>query len=129
MLVTWLPILQGQPLDSYTNHRYPCQCRLEHSPGTQGTLQQPLLHVATATARQACSLLALSALDLARFGPQLMADMQEYAGQRLQWRRHRMGICKDAAQVQSLLHDLTIRHAASLERWPRGFILYENAMS
>lgn len=74
-------------------------CRLEHMPRHQGSLQQPLLHMASATANQACCLLALSALDLARFGPQLLVDMQEYAAQRLQWRHHRMHVCKSAAQV------------------------------
>lgn len=78
----------------------PCHRRLEHDPALrQGSLQQPLLHVARVTANQGCSLLALSALDLARFGPQLMADMQKYAAQRRQWRHHRLAVCKTAAQV------------------------------
>lgn len=81
----------------------PCYCRPEHDPALQGCSQQPQLHVARVTANQACSLLALSALDLARFGPQLMAEMQKYAGQRRQWRHHRLALSKTASQVATPL--------------------------
>lgn len=72
--------------------------------------------MASATAHQACSLLALSALHLARFGPQLVADMQEYAAQRLQWRHHRMHVCKSAAQVCIEIGSYFVHHDTTYQR-------------
>ena len=77
-------------------------CRLSQGNVEQGSLQQPLVHLARVTASQPCSLLTLSALDLARFGPELVTGMQQYGGARREWRHHRMAACRNAAQVGCL---------------------------
>ena len=92
-------LLAIQPCHFQTRNTKACFCRLEIGSHPQVSVQQPLLHVATVTASQACDVLMLSAQDLARFGPELVSDVQQYAQQRLDWRHHRMGICKNAAQV------------------------------
>ncbi len=74
-------------------------CRMDQGGLQQGSMQEPLLHLARVTASQPCSLLTLSALDLARFGPDLIADMQQYASSRREWRHQRLTACRDAVQV------------------------------
>ena len=79
--------------------RLALSCRLDPNQVQQGSLQQPLVHLARVTASQACSLVTLSALDLARFGPDLVTGMQQYASTRREWRNHRMASSRNAARV------------------------------
>jgi len=85
-------------------------CRLDLDQVQQGSLQQPLVHLARVTASQACSLVTLSALDLARFGPHLVTGMQQYASTRREWRNHRMTLCRNAAQVSRGLYATNLRY-------------------
>ncbi|KAL0037225.1 hypothetical protein WJX79_007052 [Trebouxia sp. C0005] len=73
--------------------------RLDPDQVQQGSLQQPLVHLARVTASQACSLVTLSALDLARFGPALVTGMQQYGSTRQEWRNHRMASSRNAARA------------------------------
>ncbi|DBA77663.1 TPA: hypothetical protein ACH3X1_009459 [Trebouxia sp. C0004] len=79
--------------------------RLDPDQVQQGDLPQPLVHLARVTASQACSLVTLSALDLARFGPGLVTGMQQYASSRREWRNHRMASCRNAARVNRALFE------------------------
>ncbi len=88
-------------------------CRLDPDQVQQGSLQQPLVHLARVTASQACSLVTLSALDLARFGPALVTSMQQYASTRREWRNHRMASSRNAAQVSRDVSDVTSLKALS----------------
>ena len=88
-------------------------CRLDPDQVQQGSLQQPLVHLARVTASQACSLVTLSALDLARFGPALVTSMQQYASTRREWRNHRMASSRNAARVSRDVSDVTSLKALS----------------
>ena len=57
------------------------------------------MHLATATARQACTLLRLAAADVEQLGPALLADLQRYAQERRAWRSLRIASCRNASQV------------------------------
>ncbi|KAA6419574.1 MAG: hypothetical protein FRX49_10499 [Trebouxia sp. A1-2] len=97
--------------------------RLDPDQVQQGSLQQPLVHLARVTASQACSLVTLSALDLARFGPALVTGMQQYGSTRREWRNHRMASSRNAARgLEVLMENVTsvgftscaLRHNAKL---------------
>lgn len=60
---------------------------------------QSVTHLIMATASCVCTLLAISATDLAQLGASLTADMQIHAQERRAWRTHRIAACRNAAQV------------------------------
>ena len=95
-------LLADQHFNFWAKIQTHCSCRLEIGSHPQAGVQQPLMHVATVTASQTCDLLTLSSLDLARFGPELVAEVQQYAQRRLDWRHYRTNVCKKAAQVYML---------------------------
>ena len=71
-----------------------CSFQLGTTPHSPRAGEQ-ILHLTTATASQPCTLLTLSAADVAQLGAKLTADVQQYAQGRQAWRMYRIASMQD----------------------------------